>query len=56
MSLADDRERRIIERCRILHGATGNPVSLHKTDYDFLKKRKSIDSFGKLKEIPVTRR
>lgn len=56
MSAADDRERKIIERCQLIFEATQNPISLHKSDFDFLMKRKSIDSFGKLKEIPVVRR
>lgn len=39
----------------MLYKATGKVVQLYPNDYDFLKKRKKIDSFGKVDNIPVER-
>lgn len=46
MSCADDRERQIFDRCEILHNATGNPISLHKTDFEFLRGRGKLRANG----------
>lgn len=46
MSAADDRAQDLFDTCERLHSATGNPVSLHKSDFEFLRGRGKLRSHG----------